>query len=179
MKQTNEMQDNVNTDQLISRLKYEDKRYSKISKSFQIGYWILTVLLLFFAVQDYISGGFTNDTIGSICFSIGMLIFALLFRAYFKEYRNIDYSESTLVMLKKAAYRYKPLQLKILWAVLAIFFVDFGLVFEAKNIIEILWIQIFFFGALLIAVAVGLLIWKNRYKPLRDNALSLIQEIEK
>lgn len=178
MKQTNNIQDNKNTEALIGRLKYEDKRYSNISRNLQIAYWILTVVLIAFTIKDYISDNFSYDTMGSIFFSIAMLIFALLFRSYFKEYRNIDYSESTLVMLKKAAYRYKPFQLKMLWAFLAIVLIDLGLSFEAENNNQLFWIQILFFGALLIAVLAGLFIWYSRYKPLRDNALSLLREIE-
>ena len=82
-------------------------------------------------------------------------------------------------MLKKAADRYKPFKLKTLWAFVAVLVMDVGLVLDIFNDIPLLISQSVFFGVMIIAVGIGLLVWRIKYKPLRDNVLLLIKEIEK
>lgn len=81
-------------------------------------------------------------------------------------------------MLKNAAYRYKPFQLKSIWVLIAILLIDTGLIIQSKIDDSFGDEQIFFFGAIFIGLAIGLIIWYFKYKPLRDNALRLIDEIE-
>ncbi|WP_291856445.1 hypothetical protein [Marinilabilia sp.] len=165
-------------DQLIHKLKNEDENYARLSRGIQIFYWIMAPVYLIMVVLHAIEGSSLNEILGGIFFFLAMLIFALFFRNYYKEYKYVDYSQPTLVMLKKAAYRYKPFQLKILWAFLAVGFINAGLSLSATHMADLLEIQLVFWSAMAMAVLIGLWRWKVRYKPIRDAALNMIREIE-
>lgn len=165
-------------DQLIHKLKNEDENYARISKGIQVFYWILAPVYLIMVVVHALEGSSLNEILGGVFFFLSMLIFALFFRNYYKEYKYVDYSLPTLVMLKKAAYRYKPFQLKILWAFLAVVFINAGLSLSVTHIANLLDIQLLFWSSMVMSVLIGLLWWRVRYKPIRDTALKMIREIE-
>jgi len=178
MKQNNEIKESIDFIEFTNKLKNKDDSYANLSKLLQTIYWVLIPIYLILVIRHIFDKSPVVDILGSICFMFAMLIFALLFRQYYKEYKFVDYSQPTLVMLKKAAYRYKPFQLKTLWAILGVLLIDVGLSLNTSLGFEIIWIQILFLGAIAIAALIGLLIWKVRYKYLRDAALFLIREIE-
>jgi hypothetical protein len=170
--------DSNNLNELIPQLQKSDKNYANIAKRFQAIYWgFLPVYAIIVVVQLFDNSSFT-EILGSICFMCGMLIFALLFRKYQKEYNTVDYALPTLEMLKKAANRYKPFRRETIWALLAALFMDAGLVLNHWGEGDTMVIQLIFGGALLVALLAGLVWWYIRYKPLRDGALQLIREIE-
>ena len=113
-----------------------------------------------------------------LCYVASFFIFAIFFGKFHKEYKYVDYSLPTLKMLKNAAYRYKPFQLKKIWILFAVLFMDGGLSMNTSLDFSVLNIQIYFLGSMLVAALIGLLLWYFKYKPLRDNALRLIAEIE-
>lgn len=167
----------INLGQLTSNLKKEDKKYATLSRRFQIVYWVLIPIYLVSMVGHLIEKSPVKDVLSSLCFLFAMLTFALFFRHYYKEYNNVDYSEPTLMMLKKAAYRYKPFQLKTLWVLLAILLIDAGLILNSSLKFDVLRIQIYFFGSITIAMSIGIILWYVRYKPIRDKALHLIKDL--
>jgi len=177
MEQNNETMENQNLIEIIGRLKNEDDRYAALSKRIQIVYWILLPVFFVLIIHQIVNKNPVVDIIGSVCFLFAILIFALFFKRYYKEYKYVDYSLPTLAMLKKAAYRYKPLQLKTIWIFLAVVLVDAGLCLNTSLGFKLISVQVYFLGAIVLATVIGLLFWKIRYKPLRDNALNLIQEI--
>ena len=164
--------------ELTDRLKTEDSKYARISKSFQIVYWIFIPVYLFISIMELKETGDVNYIITGICYALSFLIFALVFRNYYLEYKNVNYSLSTLEMLKRAAQRYKPFRRKTLWIALALIFLDIGLCFSSYNQFNILWLQVLFIGNLAVGLIIGLIIWKIKYKPFRDNVLSMTAEIE-
>ncbi len=170
--------EDMNLQQLIGKLKTEDTSYANISKVMQIMYWIFIPLFAFSTVHSYLDSKNFDELIGGICFILSFLIFALFFRRYYKEYKYVDYSLPTLVMLKKAAYRYQPFQLRMLWILLAIVFMDIGLSIETGPDFSMVSTQLVFLGALTLAVFIGLLVYRIKYKPVRDHVLKLIAEIE-
>jgi predicted benzoate:H+ symporter BenE len=165
-------------DQLTHKLKQEDERYSRLSKGLQIVYWVLAPVYLIMILRHATEGSSFNDTISGVFFLVAMVIFALFFRNYYKEYKNVDYSLPTLIVLKKAAYRYQPFQLKTIWILMAIICINVGLSLKAVDHTDLFWIQITFWGLMLISIGIGLVYWYFRYKPLRDAALKMIKEIE-
>ncbi len=169
---------NLELSQLTQQLKNEDVRYALISKSFQITYWILMAVYAVLIILHIIEKEPLTDIFGASCFLISMLIFALFFKNYYKEYNNVDYSAPTLIMLKKAAYRYQPFQRKTIWLLPALLFMDAGLYLNSSLNFKFWSIQLIYGGLLLIAICIGLIIWYVKYKPLRDNSLRLINEIE-
>lgn len=164
---------------LIQKLKNEDENYARLSKGMQIFYWILAPVYLIMVVHHAIEGDSLNEILSGIFFMLAMLIFALFFRYYYKEYKYVDYSLPTLLMLKKTAYRYKPFQPEKLLAILAVVFINAGLSLGSTLESDFRDIQSVFWSAMTIAVLIGLWRWKTRYKPIRDTALKMIREIER
>ena len=165
-------------DKLIVKLKTEDARYATLSRTIQIIYWIFIPLFFLITILEYTETRESDQLIGGALFILSFLIFAIFFGNYYKEYKYVDYSLPTIQMLKKAAYRYKPFQLKALWVLLAIVLMDGGLTFKREFNETVLDVQIYFISLMVVAVIVGLIIWYFKYKPLRDEALKLISELE-
>ncbi|WP_321376101.1 hypothetical protein [uncultured Draconibacterium sp.] len=168
----------INLQQLTQQLKNEDSRYAQLSKSFQIVYFVLTFIFSLLIIIHIIQKEPLSELLGPICFLVAMLSFAFFFRKYYQEYKNVDYARPTLIMLKNAAYRYQPFQRRTAWLLIPILLIDAGLAMNSSLVFDILLLQMVWFGALVVAVCIGLVIWHFRYKPLRDNALQLIKEIE-
>ncbi|WP_297090845.1 hypothetical protein [uncultured Draconibacterium sp.] len=167
-----------NLNKLIQRLKNADSKYANIVKGVQAIYWVLVPLYLILIVIHLFNNDPFTEVIGSACFLSGMLIFAFLMRYYYKTYSKVDYSLPTLQMLKKAAYRHKLFQWQALWALLAILFIDAGLVLNHTGDGNIWQTQIWFAPVLGLSFLVGVIWWYIQFKPLRDQALTLIAEIE-
>ena len=174
----NEQIEPENLNQLISNLKKEDEQYAGLSKRMQYIYWIMSLIFILVIIIQIVGKSNIVYIIGNICFLFAMLIFGLLFKYYYLEYKYVDYSQPTLIMLKKAAYRYKPFQLKTLWVLLSLLLVDAGLSLNTSLGFKFIWTQVFYLGIVVLAIIIGLLIWRIRYKPIRDAALSLIREID-
>ncbi len=175
MKTTNTIE---NLQQLIHRLKNEDSKYARLSKSFQILYFVLTFIYSILIIVEIIEKGPLSDMAGAMCFLVAMLSFAFFFRKFYKEYNNVDYSLPTLLMLKKAAYRYQPFQRRTAWLIIPLLLIDAGLTLNSSLGFDFFNLQLMWFGTLVFAVFIGLIIWYFRYKPLRDNTKQLIKEIE-
>ncbi|MDX8340606.1 hypothetical protein SLH46_15520 [Draconibacterium sp. IB214405] len=167
-----------NLQQLIHRLKNEDSKYARLSKSFQILYFILTFLFGVLIIIHIIEKEPLSELAGATCFLLSMLSYAFFFRKYYKDYNNVDYSQPTLMMLKKAAYRYQPFQRQTAWLIIPLLLIDAGLALNSSLGFDFIKLQLIWFGTLAFAVCIGLTIWYFRYKPLHDNAKQLIREIE-
>ena len=176
--ETNEKMLNQDLYDLTTKIKNTDERYSNLTKFLQIIYWVLIPIYLVLIIKDVLSNSPFLEIAASLCFLLGMLVFILIFKLYHLEYKSIDYAQPTLVMLKKAVRRYQPFQNKIWLVLLAVLLVDAGLSLRSLFDTDLIWIQVAFWAAMAVAVAIGLLIWRERYKPLRDQALQMIREIE-
>ena len=169
---------NINLDQLVGKLHKEDNRYAKICRGIQILYWIFIPYFIVMSTIHYMDSGDIIDLIGGLFYVIGFLIIAIFFGNYHKEYKYVDYSLPTLKMLKAAAYRYQAVQLKSIWVLIGILFIYAGVIAESKLDAAFMREQLIFLGGVLVGLFFGLIIWYFKYKPLRDNALRLIAEIE-
>jgi len=168
----------INLDQLVGKLQKEDNRYANICKGLQIVYWIFIPFYTVSAISHYMDSGDINDLLGGLFYVIGFIIIAVFFGNYHKEYKYVDYSLPTLKMLKDAAYRYQPVQLKSLWVLLGFLFIYAGVISDSKLDNSFMEGQVFLLGGVLVGLFIGLIVWYFKYKPLRDNALRLIAEIE-
>lgn len=168
----------IDLNKLVNRLKTEDVKYGRISRTLQIIYWVFIPVYVFLTINDYLDSGEIRDLIGGGFFILAFLIFALFFGKYYKEYNFVDYSLPTIQLLKKAVWRYKPFQLKSLWAVLAVVFMDFGLIFGRDAGESIIRIQLIYWGVIAISIGIGMVIWYYKYKPLHDQALALLRDIQ-
>lgn len=178
MNLNNNIQPTPDLSDLTHRLKNADKRYGNLSKGIQVLYWVLTPMYVLLGVLDVINGADLKEIIGMACYVVAMLTMAIFFRNYYKDYSFVDYSQPTLIMLKKAAYRYQPFNGKSLWVFVGVIFIDAGISFTSKFDFSWVYLQIGFWSTMIIAVIIGLIIWKIRYKAIRDDALLLIKELE-
>lgn len=166
----------INLEELVSKLKAEDTRYSRLTRGLLISYLILIPIYSITILVDVLQTGDLTGLAESICFVISFVIFALVMRNLYKEYKNVNYSLSIIKMLKEAAKRYQPFRFKTLWAILAVLFMVTGIFLNPSISVVSRFIVI---GLFIVAIIVGLTIWFIKYKPLRDKALILINELEK
>ncbi|MBR8537610.1 hypothetical protein KDU71_18720 [Carboxylicivirga sediminis] len=163
---------------LIKQLKAKDTNYSAISKRMQLIYWTLCPLYLFIIIMQIVEHSPSKEIISSFCFLFAMVTFALLFRKYQKEYAEVDYSQPTLLMLKKAVNRYEPFSSRTIGIIPGILLVDIGLTIKVSDQTDALLTQLVFIGAVGIGLVAGMIWWYIQYKPLRDHAQQLIDDIE-
>ena len=169
---------NLDFEQLLGKLKKEDTNYSSLSKALLIIYLIMIPLYIVITALEYFETKDVFQIVGGACFVISFSVFAIFFRIYYKEYKYVDYSLPTIQMLKKAAYRYKPFQLRTLWILPALVLMDLGLYFTSSFDIIGIKAHLYFIVLMLLSICVGIVFWWVKYKPLRDNALALIKELE-
>ena len=175
MKRNSKKNEGVNLSEFTRNLKSKDDKYANLCKSLQIVYWVLAPLYLVLMVVQIFENKPITDIVGNLFLALAMLMFALLFRYYAKDYKNVDYSQPTLIMLKKAAYRYLPYRLSALWALLGalLVYVSFYITSTMPY-----WVSKLLLVSLGLGILIGMVIWWIRYKPLYDGARKLIREIE-
>lgn len=174
----NRKNNNINLDQLVGKLQKEDLRYSNICKGLKLIYWVLIPVYTILAILAYLDTKEIRDLFAGFLFVGSFLIFAIIMGSIQKEYKTVDYSLPTLSMLKNAAKRYKPMHPKSYWAFAGFFIMDAGFCLSSRYGANIIDMQSYVIALFLASVGVGLIIWYFKYKPLRDNALRLIAEIE-
>lgn len=172
-----ENNNNTNISELTERLKGADARYAQIVKALRVVYYVLVPIYFILMLVQLFTNSSLFEVGGTLCILVSMLIFALLFRNYYKEFNYVDYAQPTLIMLKKAAQRYKPFQKKAWWVLLAVTIMGIGMVLINLEFSPII-VSLVYGSLMLISVIIGLVWWYFRYKPLRDATLQLIQEIE-
>lgn len=169
---------------LISRLKGEDNRNSRLTNWFQ---WIMFILaLLYFAifVIDFSEEGWQQSN-GKLLFAIAFLGFAFSFRMSNRQLRSVDYGIPTVEMLTKAVKRYQFWNLKVLLLLLIVLFnivvsllsYNHLLPFSSDTVARILITSAVFIPLIAGSVTIGYFIWRHRQKPIRDGALALLKEI--
>ena len=163
---------------LLGKLKKEDTNYSSLSKALLIIYLIMIPLYIVITALEYFETKDVFQIVGGACFVISFSVFAIFFRIYYKEYKYVDYSLPTIQMLKKAAYRYKPFQLRTLWILPALVLMDLGLYFTSSFDIIGIKAHLYFIALMFLSIIAGIIVWYFKYKPIRDNALKLIKELE-
>ncbi len=172
------MQNNtIELSDLTGKLQSEDQRYSNIAKRMKIMYYIMIPVYIIYIIRLFQTGSSMTELLGGLCFLLAMIVFAYIFNKFHKDYKDIDYSLPTLLMLKEAAKRYTPFRQNTIWVLLGVVFFDVGLVLGVPESENVWYIQAIFLGAIVTAIFVGLLIWRKRYKPLRDDALKLIEQL--
>jgi uncharacterized membrane protein YadS len=173
-----------NLETLISSLKTEDARYLKKMNQTQQLLWGVSAVYVILIALKFIMSTPWYEKLGGFLTLMALVVLALMFRNYYKEYKSIDYGIPTIEMLKKAAIRYS-FQLRGLYIVVPLILEGIGinlLMYDAFTMFDpiprILIFQFGYFIMLLIAFIVGHTIWRKRQKPLRDHALALLKEIE-
>lgn len=173
----------VDMDSLINKVKVEDAKNLRITKSFQWVYIVLIVIYTGLLIFDpYIK---SIDRIIGAFYIASFIAFILIFRKGYKEYKSIDYTLPVIEMLRETANRYRLRVGKLLSLIIPILLMDVGVTLRFYNdllpmsplnrvlIVQAIYIPVFAMSAL-----IGILIWRKKQKPLRDRALELIEELE-
>ncbi len=169
-------------EQLIHKLQHEDKKLFRMYWGVSIVYLILTpVYALIYLLDPEL---IPIQRLGGMLVVAGFVTFVLLFRLRIKEFRAIDYSLPTILMLKKTIRRYSLWKTELWWALLGIAFMDCGLALSrfksaelGANIDPILHAQYTILPAVTIGFLIGYVWWYLKHKPIRDNAQRLLDEL--
>lgn len=174
----------IDIEVLSSKMVAEDNRNIKMMKRFNIFYWVLIPFYFLFFIVNPDKDIEWQNRITGLCYILAFFSFYLIFRHYIKEYSNVDYSLPTTEMLRKAIARYKLFQLKTVFILIPLILIDIGVsvsgfrfVDIADQLTRIVYIQAIFWPMILVAFFVGVLIWRQRQKPLRDRAIQLLDEL--
>lgn len=176
----------VNLDSLIRNVKAEDDKNLRISKSFLWVYIILAIIYAGLMVLNPDSDIKLIDRISGAFYLASMIVLAYIFKVGLKEYRSIDYTLPLIEMLRGVAKRYQLRARKFIQLSIPILLMDVGLTLSFYNdllpmepINRVLIIQVIYIPVMTISGFIGYLVWRKKQKPLRDNALILIDELER
>jgi len=180
----NEPNNFIDMDALLTNLKNEDSRLTKMMRNFK---WLYIGMIVFYTLLMIVNPDpdlEIHHRISGLCYVLSFVFFMLIFRKYHKEYSQIDYSLPSSEMLAKAADRYKMKYNNFIILVPPLVLMDIGLTisfcyqltsFELTN--RIFLIQAIFIPTIVISGFIGYLIWRKRQKPLRDRALQMIKDL--
>lgn len=175
----------INLEYLISRVKDEDARNLRITRSFQWTYIAIIILYVVLTLLESKEEFYSTRTISNVFFILSFIAFSWIFRNGHKEFKSIDYSLPMIEMLRKAAKRYSLSAKKYLTLSIPIILMDAGLTFSFYGNLQpinplnrILLIQAVYIPVMTISAFIGIWIWYKTQKPLRDRALELIKELE-
>lgn len=204
----------------LDKLKKEDSNLHKLFKFLKITYIVL--LIVYIPIfYDIIDGGKVYSIIKVVSIILGFSMFLFSMAYAQNKIKKINYSEPTLILLKKTVKRYRIFSPIDLVAFPALFFLVIGLALNEKVYLacqdylkldfslgdyfstawQVLisgdnWFEMIsktsnefpllivmaclslFIIIVVVSFGVGVAIWFARYKPIRDNALVLIKEIE-
>lgn len=171
-------------DQLVNKLKAKDKVFMRISKGMQIFCWVLISFYFLILVVNPDPDLLINQRIGGFLYVVSFSFFALIFNRKMKDFKEVDYSLPTVVMLEKAADRYKLWKPALILAFIPVVFVDAGMVLFAMRewsmddfVTQAIKTQVFFVPLIVVSFSIGVGIWYLKQKPLRDHALKLLKEL--
>jgi len=175
----------VNLDTLINRIKTEDEKNLRMSKSFLWIYIILVAVYLFLIIVNPDPDISLIRRLSGLFYIASMAVFALIFRKGYRVFKSIDYGLPVLEMLRSAAKRYRLSTKNYLIIAIPVILMDIGLTLSFYNNLlplaplnRVLIIQVFYIPIMTISGFIGYYIWRKQQKPLRDRALELIRELE-
>ncbi len=177
METNNSTHNSMDLPQFIGRLKKMDKRATIALNILKIFYIIIIVLFIGGIIALVFNEELLSRTVISPVLTLIGLILVFIYLHYRgKDYKNVDYSQTTYEMLKKTSERYKPFLKKDMWFFPGAILVTTG---RGLNSYTNFWsFQLFFWSLILIGFLIGLIYWYFRWKPIMDNADKLIKEIE-
>jgi uncharacterized membrane protein YesL len=178
-----EKENMINMDTFISKLKDEDTLYRRLSGFLR---WLYIGLILVYTLKTiFLSRTNLNVLISDICFIIAAIFFIIILSYYIRVYKKVDYSAPLYQMLKNAAERYRFSVPLIVLICIPLVIMDIGLSFDFMNepfgsspLMRILIVQAFYVPLMTGSLYLGFWIWKKKQKPLRDNALKMLKDLE-
>lgn len=176
MKTDNKSNKTIDLPQFISKLKKQDKLYTRVLMAMKILYIIIIIPhIAVIAKAIYNSTPYT-EWIGYLGTLIPFLIIYFFLNKRHIEYKKVDYSQPTYSLLQNIEKRYKLLRLSDTWAFVALFILGISLGFDSPK--EFLRFQLEYWAFMLIAFIIGYIWWYIKEKPMKDRAKQWIKELE-
>lgn len=170
--------------QLVDKLRAAEKRMIRISRGVQILYLVMVPLYAIYYIWNPGNEMNLYERLGGGIIVIALLCFVLIFRYRIKRLKGVDYSVPTTQMLTEATERFKLWKPELKWALLTAVLMDIGVSVSSYNHLEetapwtrVVEIQYIMIPSLLIGLAIGITWWHIKYKPLRDHAQKLLDEL--
>lgn len=175
----------IDMESFTHKLKREDEYNLRVSKTFLWIFIGFICLYLMTMVKDIITDKGLYRMFSQIFFILSFIAYIIIYRKNIKRFKEIDYSLPIAEMLKGVVMRYQIKVKLFLVLLIPIFLMDGGLTLtfyedlgSMSPLNKILIIQAFYIPIMAISALIGILIWRNKQKPLRDKALELLKELE-
>jgi Ca2+/Na+ antiporter len=175
----------VDIDALVFGLEKEDDRNLKMTRNFR---WFLVVMAVLYTLLMVVNPDpelKMHHRISGLCYVAAFTLFTVVFAKFNNEFRNVDYSLTSVEMLQQAAKRYKFLSWRYIWMLPSLLLIDAGISvtyfhrwISVEPLNRVLLVQVVFIPLMAISAFIGYLIWRKRQKPLHDSALTLLQELQ-
>ncbi len=163
----------------IGKLKKMDKRTTIFVNILKIAYIIIIVVFILGIIALVINEELLSRTVISPVITLIGLILVFIYLHYRgKDYKDVDYSQTTYKMLQETSERYKPFLKKDIWVFPGTILVAIGRGLSPSPYRNFWDFQLFFWSLILIGGVIGVVYWYFRWKPIKDNADKLIKEIE-
>jgi hypothetical protein len=182
---------NFELPEIIERLKKGETAIKNAFKAIIMLYWIVIaiyVLRILLSKHNFLS----NNNIGAILVLIGSVLIVIFFKKAIKNYPKFDISAPTITLLNDIVKRYKtfkyfnnfPLK-NIMMFLIGLLLMQIGVTIMIYHslgflspILRIIYVQLAYLFLYLLCAVFGIIVWYKKYKPLINNALNLIKEIE-
>lgn len=166
----------TNLPEFISKVKKQDKLFKVVYMAVIILYFIIIVAhLAVISISIYNKTPFT-EWMGNLGTLLPFLIIFFFLNKRHKEYKQVDYSLPTYLVLKKMERRYSALRLEDLWVVAAVLFLGISMGIDSP--MNFLSFQLRYWSIMIISIFAGYIYWYKKQKPLKDKASQLIKELE-
>lgn len=173
----------IDMNSLINKVKAEDTKNLYLTNTFQ---WVYIVLIIIYSASLIFDPNLNNvDRIVGAFYIASFIAFILIFRKGYKEYKNINYSLPVIEMLRETAHRYRLRVDRLLTLIIPVLLMDVSVTLRFYDdllpmspLIRVLIVQAVYIPVFAISALIGILIWSKKQKPLRNNALKLIEELE-
>ena len=117
----------VDIDALVFGLEKEDDRNLKMTRNFR---WFLVVMAVLYTLLMVVNPDpelKMHHRISGLCYVAAFTLFAVVFAKINNEFRNVDYSLTSVEMLQQAAKRYKFLSWRYIWMLPSLLLIDAGI----------------------------------------------------
>ena len=176
MKTDNKKTITTNLPKFISKVKRQDNLSRMVYMAVIVLYFIIIVAhLVVISISIYNNIPFT-EWLGNLGTLLPFLIIFYFLNKRYKEYKQVDYSLPTYLVLKNMERRYSFLRHDDRWVLITLFFL--GLSMGIDSPIDFLSYQLGYWITMIIAMIIGYLYWYIKRKPLKDKASQLIKELE-
>ncbi|HOY32926.1 MAG TPA: hypothetical protein PKW80_13690 [Bacteroidales bacterium] len=176
----------VDTENLIERMRKEDKRNKKIMKGMFFLYLICSVLYTFLFIINPDPALTQTHRIAGLSFVIAFIIGTFYFVWEYRIYKKVDYSLPMATLLKKTEKRYRFFSTRWIPALIIVAIISFGFTityferlaqWQVDPFEKVIAIQGVYWGIMLAAGFISYLIWRKRSRPIWKDARLLLEEL--